>query len=155
MHWEQRNPRLDLFDIKKYMKIEVLSGATSDLWAMAAGSPPAAVVALLQELSADFSVLEAITERADIWLGRLRISVAPWRAARERRNNLSRIRILDSPATNFRMIVGFDWRQRRAAVLAVLPKDEHTYEIFSDRGRARSGIRAASADGRGARGGTA
>ena len=137
MHWEQRNPRLDLFDIKNYMKIEVLSGATSDLWAMAAGSPQAAaaVVALLQELSADFSVLEAVTERADIWLGRLRISVAPWRAARERRNNLSRIRILDSPATSFRMIVGFDWRQRRAAVLAVLPKDEHTYEIFSDRGR--------------------
>ena len=134
MHCEQRNPRLDLFDIENYIKIEVLSGATSDLWAMAAGSPQAAaaVVALLQELSADSSVLEAVTERADIWLGRLRISVAPWRAARERRNNLSRIRILDSSATGFRVFIGFDWRQRRAAVL---PKDEHTYEIFSDRGR--------------------
>ena len=137
MHRELRNHPLELIDIKNYMKIEVLSGATSDLWAMAAGSPQAAapVVALLQELSADSSVLEDVTERADIWLGRLRISVAPWRAARERRNNLSRIRILDSSATGFRVIIGFDWRQRRAAVLAVLPKDEHTYEIFSDRGR--------------------
>ena len=119
------------------MKINLLSGANSDLWAMAARSPQAAaaVVALLQELSADSSVLEAVTERGDIGLGSLRISVAPWRAAREQRNNLSRIRILDSPATSFRVIVGFDWRQRRAAVLAVLSKDENTYEIFSERGR--------------------
>lgn len=137
MHREQRNHHLELIDIKNYMKMELLNGAKSDLWAMAVSSPKAAaaVVALLQELSADCSVLEAVTECADIRLGRLRISVSPWRAARERRNNLSRIRILDSPATGFRVIVGFDWRQRRAAVLAVIPKDDHTYEIFSDRGR--------------------
>ena len=137
MYREQKSHRPGLIDIKKYMKMELLNGANSDLWAMATCSPQAAaaVVALLQELSTDCSVLEAVTERADIRLGRLRISVSPWRAARERRNNLSRIRILDSPASGFRVIVGFDWRQRSAAVLAVIPKDDHTYEISSDRGR--------------------
>jgi len=132
-----RNPTRTLRDIKNYMKMELLNGVDEDLRALAASSPRAAatVMVLLQELSADPSVLEAVTERAEVWLGRLRISLSPWHAARRQNDNLSRIRILDSPATAYRVIVGFDWRQRRFAVLAVLPKDRNTYEISSILGR--------------------
>jgi hypothetical protein len=59
------------------------------------------------------------------------VNVKAWVLARCASNNLFRVRVLDTPATVYRVVYGFDWRQRRIGILAILHKDLFDYEIDS------------------------
>jgi len=116
------------------MPIDVLSGAREDLEALAQQDAAAfaVVVAFLQEAEADPRLIDKFTTRGDVGIGQFRTNVKPWSEARQNLHNLFRVRVLDTPATSYRVIYGFDWHTRRIGILAVVHKEDFDYGISSD-----------------------
>ncbi len=114
------------------MTIDVLPGAEEDISHLKRTDPRAlaVVLAFLEEAEADPALIDKFASRDEANLGKSRVSVKPWASARQKAN-LFRIRILDTPATRYRVVYGFDWHQRRIGILAILHKDVFDYEIDS------------------------
>ena len=112
------------------MAIDILPGAESDLLELEVNDTIAfgVVVSFLEEAEADQSLIDKFTTHGDSDFGELVINVKRWMRA-SRAANLFRIRILDTPASNYRIVYGFDWRSRRIGILAVKPRWEIDYEI--------------------------
>jgi hypothetical protein len=110
--------------------IDLLPGAQTDLRAFRQSDPDAlaAVMAFLQEAEVDDELIDKCTTTGNVRIGANRVNVKPWAAAR-RTDNLFRFRILDSPATMYRIVYGYDWHTRRIGILAVVPKEKFDYEI--------------------------
>jgi mRNA-degrading endonuclease RelE of RelBE toxin-antitoxin system len=110
--------------------VDLLPGARTDLRALRQSDPDAlaAVVAFIQEAEVDDELIEKCTTTGNVQIGANRINVKPWAAAR-RTDNLFRFRILDSPATGYRVVYGYDWHTRRIGILAIVSKDNFDYEI--------------------------
>lgn len=111
------------------MSIDILPGAKTDLAALRQSDPPAfaAVAVFLEEANADLTLIDKCTTHGDNTIGQSRINVKAWVAARREGDNLFRIRILETPATVYRVVYGFDWRSRRIGILAVVHKDRFGY----------------------------
>jgi mRNA-degrading endonuclease RelE of RelBE toxin-antitoxin system len=116
------------------MAIDLLPGAKADLAVLRRSNPEAlAVIAVfLQEADADSELIEKCTTYGDNSIGSNRINVKPWVAARRQSDNLFRFRILDTPATVYRIVYGYDWHTRRIGILAVVHKDDFDYEISGE-----------------------
>jgi hypothetical protein len=114
------------------MPIDVLTGALSDISLLEKDDPQAlaTVLAFLQEAEADARLIDKFTTYGDSSIGRFQANVKPWVRARAT-DNLFRIRILNTPATVYRVVYGYDWRQRRIGILAILHKNLFDYEIDS------------------------
>jgi hypothetical protein len=115
------------------MIIGVLPGALDDIRALK-GSDPAAlavVMAFMQEAEADSELLTKFTTYGKVKINETTADVKRWVAARGI-GNIFRIRILDTPATSYRVIYGYDWRSKKIGLLAVRHKDEITYEITGE-----------------------
>jgi mRNA-degrading endonuclease RelE of RelBE toxin-antitoxin system len=110
------------------------SGAEADLEALQESGPDAlaAVVAFLEEADADPDLINKCTTKGNVQFGATQVNVKPWAAARRTDNNLFRIRVLDTPATVYRIVYGFDWHSRRVCVLAVVHKDDFDYELCNE-----------------------
>ena len=110
------------------MSIDILPGAKTDLMELRHSDPDAMAVvsSFLQEANADSELVKKCTTRGNVQIGSSQVSVKPWAAAR-RRDNLFRFRILDTPATVYRIVYGYDWHTRRVGILAVVHKDEFDY----------------------------
>jgi hypothetical protein len=115
------------------MHIDLLSGAQIDLRGLRQSDPDvfAAVLAFLVEAAADEELINKCTSYGNVQINLTQVNVKRWVAA-SGIGNLFRIRILDTPATVYRVIYGFDWRSRRIGVLAVVHKDDFNYEITGE-----------------------
>jgi mRNA-degrading endonuclease RelE of RelBE toxin-antitoxin system len=116
------------------MLIDLLPGAEADLMGLESTDPDAlaTVIAFLEEAEADDSLIDKFTSHGNFDLSTYRANAKGWVLARRGRNNLYRIRVLGTPATSYRIVYGYDWRQRRIGVLAVLHKDEFDYGLNSE-----------------------
>ena len=116
------------------MQIDLLSGAQIDLRALRKSDPDAfaAVLAFLVEAAADDELIDKCTTYGNVQFNLTRVNVKRWVAAEGIVGNLFRIRILDSPATVYRVIYGYDWRIRRIGILAVVYKEGFSYEISGE-----------------------
>lgn len=112
------------------MAIEVHPHAEADLEAFWVKQPEAAagVVSVLEQIEADPGLLDKLTQRGDNQLGRLRVNVKRWQRVRPRPGDLWRLRILDTPATSYRVVYGYHMAMRRICVLAVVHKQDFDYD---------------------------
>jgi hypothetical protein len=115
------------------MPIDLLSGAQIDLLKLRRSDPNAfaAVLAFLAEAAADEKLIEKCTTYGNVHLNLIEVNVKRWVEARGI-GNIFRIRILNTPATMYRVIYGFDWRSGRFGVLAVVHKGGFNYEITGE-----------------------
>jgi mRNA-degrading endonuclease RelE of RelBE toxin-antitoxin system len=116
------------------MPVDLLSGARTDLAKLRRTDPEAlAVIAtFLQEAEADSELIDKCTTHGDNVIGSNKVNVKAWVAARRQSDNLFRFRILDTPATVYRVVYGYDWHTRRIGILAVVHKNDFDYEISSE-----------------------
>lgn len=91
----------------------------------------AAVAVVLEQLGADPNAIDILTTFGNNNAGTHRINVRTWESARGL-GNLWRFRVLDTPATNYRVVYGYHWQTRQLCVLAVVLKTEFDYELNSD-----------------------
>lgn len=111
------------------MHIDIHDNAEDDLdklWLSEAGA--AAVIAVtLETLEADPKAIEKLTTYGDINIGELRGNAKPWGSA-TRSRNLWRLRVLDTPATNYRIVYGYHYQTRQLCALAIVHKDNFDYD---------------------------
>lgn len=114
------------------MPIDVLPGAEEDIEQLASADPAAlaAVLAFIEEAESDTALEATLTTVGNVNCGSFRVNIKRWVLAQSS-GNLLRLRILDTPATGYRVIYGFDWRKRRIGILAIVDKSEFDYEISS------------------------
>jgi hypothetical protein len=112
------------------MGIDILSGAQDDLDDLSRSDPEAfaTIMAFLQEAAADSKLLEKWTTHGDAQINDKVFSVKRWVEGR-RIGELYRIRILDTPATSYRIVYGYHWPLQLFGILAVVHKSQLTYEI--------------------------
>ena len=117
------------------MSVDYSPGAELDMAALDRADPDAydVIVVFLAEADNDPKLIERFTTPGDGELGEWRYTIARWQAAR-RIANFFRIRVLDSPATSYRIVYGYDWFQHRCCVLAVVHKELFDYEPKSELG---------------------
>lgn len=117
------------------MALDYSSGAEADFAKLDLADPEAhdIVLVFLEEADADPKLINRFTTHGDGALGEWRFNIKRWEATRGEAN-LYRIRVLDSPATDYRVVYGYDWRQRRVCVLAVVHKELFDYEPSSELG---------------------
>jgi mRNA-degrading endonuclease RelE of RelBE toxin-antitoxin system len=87
----------------------------------------AAVLTTLEQVKADPQVLDKLTTHGVNHLGSARVNVKPWRAMQSKAN-LWRIRILDTPATCYRVVYGYHWQTKQICVFAVVHKEKFDYD---------------------------
>lgn len=111
------------------MHIDVHIHAKDDLRRLVAADRKAvaAVLVLLEQLDADSRAIDKLTTHGDNYVGATRLSVKRWESVRGI-SNLWRFRMLDTPATSYRVIYGYHWQSRQLCVLAVVHKDEFDYD---------------------------
>jgi hypothetical protein len=116
------------------MSMDILPGAVADMAGVRLSDPDAlAVVAVfLQEAESDEELIDKCTTHGNIEIGSHRVNVTAWVMARSAGMNLFRFRILDTPATVYRIVYGYDWHTRRIGILAVVHKDNFDYGLSSD-----------------------
>jgi mRNA-degrading endonuclease RelE of RelBE toxin-antitoxin system len=117
------------------IQIDVLPGAREDMVSLRRKDPPAlaAILAFLQEADKDQSLIHKCTTEGDVEIGGETVNVKPWITARRRNDNLFRFRLFEAPeATQYRMVYGFDWRQRRVGILAIVHRRDFDYELTGE-----------------------
>jgi mRNA-degrading endonuclease RelE of RelBE toxin-antitoxin system len=115
------------------MPIDVLPGAEEDLDELESLDPEAlaVVLAVLDEAEADPAIAQILTTWGNAHVGEWLLNVKPWVVARARGNNLFRFRVLDTAATSYRVVYGYDWRSQRIGVLAIVHKEDFDYGLKS------------------------
>ena len=115
-----------------YNAIDYLPGALDDIEGLQSNDPGAlaVVLAFLEEAETDPRLIDKFTTYGEVNIGQYLANAKPWQQARAS-DNLFRIRILNTQATSYRVVYGFDWRQRRIGVLAIVHKEHFDYGIKS------------------------
>jgi mRNA-degrading endonuclease RelE of RelBE toxin-antitoxin system len=118
------------------MPIDYLEGAEQDIQALEDTDPEALaiVLAFLEEADADPKLIEKFTSRGNVDFQSHKVNVKIWRTARRANANLFRIRVLDTPATSYRIIYGYNWRTRQIGILAIVHKESFDYGLSSEIG---------------------
>jgi mRNA-degrading endonuclease RelE of RelBE toxin-antitoxin system len=109
---------------------DICESADADLDRLWDNDPKAAaaVVVALDEVQADPELIEKLTTRGDVEFETQRLGIKQWREAQRANNNLWRFRILDTPATSYRVVYGFHWQLRHICILAIGHKDQLDYD---------------------------
>lgn len=87
----------------------------------------AAILVALEQIGADPLAIDKLTTHGNNDFGPLRLGVKRWESMRTR-GNLWRFRVLDTPATTYRVVYGYQWQTRQLCVLAVVHKDRFDYD---------------------------
>ena len=122
-----------LFNIKLsifYQSVVIHDHAKDDIRDIAKLNKNAAatLLALLQQLKVDpNTTIGKLTTYGDNNIEAHHLSVKPWEKVKGI-GNLWRFRILDSPATNHRVIYGYHYQTRQLCILAVVNKDDYDYD---------------------------
>jgi len=111
------------------MPVTVCPNAIADLRGIRQGdaAAAAAILAVLQQLHADVDLIDKLTARGRLTSGDHVLSNQRWQAIRSRAN-LWRFRILESPATRYRVFHAYHWRSRRIRVLAIVHRSQLDYD---------------------------
>lgn len=119
------------------MHIDVHEHALEDLNRIRTSSAGAvaAVLATLEQLQADPLALDKLTTFGNNDTDGTRFNVKRWESARNAKGDLWRLRVLDTPATAYRVVYGYYWPSRQICVLAIASKEEFDYDTQSDLGR--------------------
>ena len=120
------------------MQVDLHANAVADIRALQRSDvkAAAAVLVALGEIEADPQVIDKLTTHGNNEVGRNRINVKAWQNARSNSQNLWRLRILDTPATSYRVVYGYYLATRQIVVLAVVHKEDMTYDdLTSDLSR--------------------
>lgn len=114
------------------MHIDVHDHAEEDLDRIAGSDPEAlaTILATLEQLEADPDMINKLTTFGNVDVGSDRVNIDRWIEAskRARRGDVWRFRVLDTPATNFRVVYGYHWQTRQVCVLAVVRKEKLNYD---------------------------
>lgn len=92
------------------------------------------VVVAIEQVIADPKAIDKLTTKGDIHFGKQRGNVKPWQSMR-RTGNLWRLRVLDTAATNYRVVYGYHWQTRHLCILAVVNKEIFNYDPDSRIGK--------------------
>lgn len=92
----------------------------------------ATVLAFLQEANSTRDLNYRFTSHGDVDFSSYKVNVKGWVLARANNHNLFRIRVLNSPATYYRIVYGYDWHRGRIGVLAIIHKDDFDYGLDSE-----------------------
>jgi hypothetical protein len=113
------------------MHLDIHDHADDDLEALWVSDAEAAaeIHAWLEVMEDDPKAIDKLTTRGDSG-GDPNINIKSWHTAGARRN-LWRARILDTPATIYRVVYGYHWQTRQLCILAVVKKDEFDYDDHS------------------------
>lgn len=111
------------------MFIDVHLNAKADIERLVARDrkAAAAVLVALEQVAADPGVIDKLTTSGNNAVGDNRLNVKRWERMRSV-DNLWRFRILDTPATAYRVVYGYHWQTRQLCVLAVIHKEEFDYD---------------------------
>lgn len=111
------------------MHLDIKKHAVQDLDQLWADDIEAAsaVTVVLEQLEADPVLIDKLTTYGNNTVGQNRINVRPWESAKGQ-GNLWRFRILDTPATVYRIVYGYHWQTRQLCVLAIVHKDKFNYD---------------------------
>lgn len=88
----------------------------------------AAIFATLNLVRDDPDTIDKLTTHGDNLFGVTRLGVKRWETAQKKGHNLWRFRILDTAATVYRVVYGYNYKIRRVCVLAVVRKEEFNYD---------------------------
>ena len=112
------------------MHIDVHAHAAADIEALWHANPPAAasVVATLEQLGADPRLIDKLTTHGNNQIGAQEINVKRWQRIRAKQGDLWRFRALNTSATSYRVIYGYQIQTRQICVLGVVHKDEFDYD---------------------------
>jgi mRNA-degrading endonuclease RelE of RelBE toxin-antitoxin system len=88
----------------------------------------AATVVALEQVSADPRLIDKLTTVGDVDFGARTVNVKPWITVRKANQNLWRLRVLNTPATSYRIVYGYHWQLRQLRVLAVVHKEDMNYD---------------------------
>ena len=112
------------------MQLYVHEDADEDLerlWQRDPGAA-AAVVATLEQLRCDPRLIDKLTTHGNNPVGSDEINVKRWQRIRDRRGDLWRFRALNTPATSYRIVYGYQIQTRQICVLGVVHKDDFDYD---------------------------
>lgn len=111
------------------MHVDIHHHAVQDIHRIKGTDPDAvaAVLVALEQIQADPNAIDLMTTRGNIDIGVVRLNVKVWESAKGT-GNFWRFRVLDSPATNYRVVYGYHWQTRQLCVLAIVHKDDFDYD---------------------------
>lgn len=111
------------------MHVDVTLNATADLRKLRAKDPAAAAAILVafQQIQVDPRAIDKLLTHGNSFVGSQTLNIKKWERM-QRMGNLWRFRILDTPATNYRVVYGYHWQTRQICILAVVHKGEFDYD---------------------------
>ena len=111
------------------MHIDICENAENDLDQLWQSDPEAAatITAVLEQMEADPNIIDVLTTRGNSNLDTTRLNIKVWENMRNQ-GNLWRFRILDTPATNYRVVYGYHWQTRQICILAIVHKENFDYD---------------------------
>lgn len=121
------------------MHLDIHEHAEADLERLWESDPDAAaaIEVVLEEMQADPRLIDKLTQHGNNPFGQASVvNVKLWVSARNKRGNLWRFRVLNTPATKYRVVYGYHSQTRQVCVLAVAEKGvEFDYDTSSDLAR--------------------
>lgn len=118
------------------MHIDVHEHAADDLRQLRQTTPKAvaAIMATLQQMEVDPRLVDKLTTHGNNEFGDIRVNVKRWQQTKGV-TNVWRFRVLDTPATVYRVVYGYHYQTKQLCVLAVVPKEAFDYELDSEIGK--------------------
>lgn len=111
------------------MHVDVTLNARADLRDLRAKEPAAAAAILVafQQIQVDPRAIDKLTTHGNSVVGSQNLNIKKWERM-QRMGNFWRFRILDTPATNYRVVYGYHWQTRQICILAVVHKEDFDYD---------------------------
>lgn len=111
------------------MYLDIHQSAAQDLRDLRGVNPgaAAAVTVALEQIQADPKAIDKLTTFGNNTVGAARLNIKRWESVRGQ-GNLWRFRVLDTPATVYRVVYGYHWQTRQICVLAVVHKEKFDYD---------------------------
>lgn len=111
------------------MHLDIHQSAAQDLRDLRVVNPgaAAAVTVALEQIQADPKAIDKLTTFGNSTVGVARLNIKRWETVRGQ-GNLWRFRVLDTPATVYRVVYGYHWQTRQICVLAVAHKEKFDYD---------------------------
>jgi mRNA-degrading endonuclease RelE of RelBE toxin-antitoxin system len=110
--------------------VDISPNAASDIRILKAenAAAAAAVLATLEQIANDPNALDKLTTQDNVKVGSIHLNVKKWNEMQRMVGNLWRLRILDTPATSYRVIYGYHWQTKQLYILAVVHKELLDYD---------------------------